>query len=131
MDEGFVIIPKHHATIDVLARNAEIRRRMTPISRAALIDAALDEAFHRYGYSAASPAQCILADVSSEYGIAADLLTGEDRHYPVVRARNDLFSRLRKRHWSLPRIGAFCGGRDHTTVLHGLRQHAARVGAAQ
>lgn len=32
-----------------------------------------------------------------------------------------------KRIHSLPKIGKFFGGRDHTTVLHGVRQHTARL----
>lgn len=33
------------------------------------------------------------------------------------------------RRYSLPRIGQFFGGRDHTTVLFGVRRHEARLRA--
>jgi len=36
--------------------------------------------------------------------------------------RQILSWRLREAGWSLPRIGYSLGGRDHTTVLHGLRE---------
>jgi chromosomal replication initiation ATPase DnaA len=29
--------------------------------------------------------------------------------------------------YSLPEIGRVFGGRDHTTIIHGLRRHAARL----
>jgi len=29
--------------------------------------------------------------------------------------------------YSLPAIGRFLGGRDHTTILHGVRAHRARM----
>jgi len=44
------------------------------------------------------------------------------RHY-IVEARQ-VFYWLARKHtsFSLPQIGAFCGGRDHTTVLHGVNK---------
>jgi chromosomal replication initiation ATPase DnaA len=37
-----------------------------------------------------------------------------------TRARTELYRALRERGWSTPEIGAFCGGRHHTTVLAAL-----------
>lgn len=52
------------------------------------------------------------------------------RHSQLVRARQELMWRLqRETTMSLPQIGRFIGGRDHTTVLHGARQHQKRVDA--
>lgn len=52
----------------------------------------------------------------------ADLL-GPNRESAVVRARQYAMWRIKQEtNWSLPRIGRAFGGRDHTTVLHALRQ---------
>lgn len=29
--------------------------------------------------------------------------------------------------WSLPQIGRLLGNRDHTTIIHGVRQHEKRL----
>lgn len=42
------------------------------------------------------------------------------RKQRVSHARMALYAGLRKRGWSYPRIGMFCG-RDHATVIHGVR----------
>lgn len=52
----------------------------------------------------------------------AELLFGERGPKRVSDARIDLYHALRADGWSLPQIGDFCGGRHHTTVLHGLRK---------
>ena len=54
--------------------------------------------------------------------VTVDVLTAEDRRKHVVRARWAVMLALRDAGWALPRIGVSIGGRDHTTVLHGLRE---------
>lgn len=54
-------------------------------------------------------------------------LPGRDR--AMARARHEIMYRaVNETSLSLPQIGRFLG-RDHTTVLHGLRKHAERIGA--
>ena len=48
----------------------------------------------------------------------ADLLSRK-RRQQIVHARMALYAALRKRGWSYPRIGRFCG-RDHSTVMYGV-----------
>lgn len=73
----------------------------------------------------------ILAAVACCHGLAVSDLTGPSRRPHVVAARQEAMRRLRAEAWrrfSMPEIGRMLGGRDHTTVLHGLRRHAARFG---
>jgi len=56
-------------------------------------------------------------------GFSADDIKGSRRFTDVVKARQIamfLMARLGKR--SAPETGRFLGGRDHTTVLHGVRR---------
>lgn len=69
----------------------------------------------------------IAARVAEQFGLLPDdLLRNQHqrRHGStsvVDAARRVLYYALRRRGWSLVRIGRACGGRDHTTVLIGLR----------
>ena len=63
----------------------------------------------------------IIADFAMQKGVSVDDLTGPDRKQPIVRYRQELMLLLRQNtDLSLTQIGARLGGRDHTTVLHGL-----------
>lgn len=65
-------------------------------------------------------------------GISVDVLKGRARDYPTARARHAAMAECHSLGlWSLSVIGRFFGGRDHTTVLHGVRAHAARLQAEQ
>jgi len=62
--------------------------------------------------------------VAEMFGIEEHLLPGASRRRPVVQARY-AFAYVARTWWpdlSYPRIGRLLGGRDHSTVLHGLRQ---------
>lgn len=65
----------------------------------------------------------IQAAVSARFDIPLAEMTSARRHRGVARPRQ-VAMYLVKRHLplSLPRIGSHFGGRDHTTVLHALRQ---------
>lgn len=70
----------------------------------------------------------IIVAVASDYGLGKGDLVGRSRRFPVVRARQEAMWRLRTlRGLSLAQIGRMLGGRDHTTILHGVRRHEARL----
>lgn len=63
-------------------------------------------------------------------------LVGLGRHRSISSVRQEAMWRAYeertsdgRRVYSLPQIGAYLGGRDHTTVLHGIRQHEKRMKA--
>jgi chromosomal replication initiation ATPase DnaA len=63
-----------------------------------------------------------LTDVVQEYGIGQRDILGKDRSRHIVRPRFDWWHRCRKDGLSLPQIAAIAG-RDHTSILNGLRRH--------
>lgn len=72
----------------------------------------------------------VLAEVCREYNLSPSDLKGPSRRRQVAWPRQDFMVRsYALGHLSLPQIGRFLGGRDHTTVLHGVRAHAARQAA--
>lgn len=69
----------------------------------------------------------IAAEVSERYNLSVKEMTSPSRSRRVVMARNEAFWRIREETTlSFPQIGMKFG-RDHTTVLHGYRQHAKRL----
>lgn len=71
----------------------------------------------------------IAAVVASSYGVALDDLYGQSRMRHLIRARQAFYFIARTlTPRSLPQIGEHCG-RDHTTVLHGVRAVEARMAA--
>lgn len=77
-------------------------------------------------------------DVAQRHGMTVETLRGYARSRRVAWPRQEAFwlSRQIKRNdgsqkYSFPQIGLYYGGRDHTTVMHGVRAHAARLEAAE
>lgn len=70
----------------------------------------------------------ILATVADSLGIRAGDIAGKGRQRHLVQARQAslLLGRLLTNH-SLVALGGMVGGRDHSTVLHSLRQAEQRV----
>lgn len=62
-------------------------------------------------------------------GVSLHELTGPGRLGYVCRARFALMRVASKKGYSTPQIGRALGGRDHTTILHGLKR-AAELSAA-
>lgn len=74
----------------------------------------------------------IIAEVADTYGFSIEELKGPGRTKGISNARQHaMWMMAQQDHLSLPQIGRFLGGRDHTTILHGIRQHGARMKAAQ
>lgn len=71
--------------------------------------------------------QHILLTVEELTGIHLDELLSPCRMLPVVRARHMYYWLARRltKH-SLTRIGLICAGKDHATVIHGIRKVDAR-----
>ncbi len=69
----------------------------------------------------------ILYEVATRHNMTVDEVIGRDRRPRYIRARQEAMYLLRQAGYSYPQVGRFVGGRDHTTALHGERQHAARI----
>lgn len=69
----------------------------------------------------------ITAAVSVAFNVSVGDMRGPYRTMEYVEARQCAFVLARKNtKLSLPQIGRYFGGRDHTTVLHGLRSFPKR-----
>lgn len=78
-----------------------------------------------------TPAQRIIRDICQKHGVTMGELLSARRARPLVAARHEAMYRLSKEtSMSLPAIGRRMGGRDHTTVIHGVRKHAALMEAS-
>jgi hypothetical protein len=77
-------------------------------------------------------AKQILRECAGEGGLNVEELTGDRRDAVAVRWRQKAMYRMSKElGWSTPRIGRELGGRDHTTVMHGIQRHAERIGSGK
>lgn len=75
----------------------------------------------------------LISDIATRYGLTSEQLKGDRGQNPVsvVRAAAyDLVHRERP-HMSLPMIGRAFGGRDHSTILQGIRKHRDRMAWAE
>lgn len=69
----------------------------------------------------------ILEAVASRYGLKPEDLTSKRHTRRFAWARHEAMAVIKDRFsLSLPRIGALFGGRDHTTVLSGIRAYETR-----
>jgi chromosomal replication initiator protein len=76
----------------------------------------------------------IAVAVAASHGCSVAELRGQSRIRIIARPRQEAMWLCRqvrladgKHRYSLPLIGHFFGGRDHTTVLHAVRVHQARM----
>lgn len=76
-----------------------------------------------------SKAQRILDDVCLAHSVTEEQICSDQRAAPIVAARFEAYYRMRRETtWSLSQIGRFLGGKDHSSVFHGVRKHAAKHG---
>jgi len=87
------------------------------------------------GLTGAAYFRAVLADVAERHGVDADDITGPSRLRQIVHARQEVAWKVRQAQtacfeprFSLVQIGTWLGGRDHTTILHGIRAHERRMG---
>jgi chromosomal replication initiator protein len=93
------------------------RRLDMPLAMEALTDASFTQR------RAATTATDILRAVCAEFDIAEKDLLGRQRKREIVRPRHVAMYLLREQtESSLVEIGRTMGGRDHTTVLHGVER---------
>ena len=70
----------------------------------------------------------IIHEVCQRYGILKQDLISGTRQRHIAKPRQECMFRLsNEMGMSLPQIGRILGGRDHTTVLHGIRAHEATL----
>lgn len=75
----------------------------------------------------ASTVRKFVAEVSKEYAIPANHILGPSRIAEVVEARQEVMRRAHAAGVSFSRIGRDLGGRDHTTIIHGVRRAEERI----
>jgi len=74
----------------------------------------------------------IAAMVAERYGLTMDDLKSPSQERRISWPRQEAMALIRKNtRQSYPQIGRFLGGRDHTTVMHGVRRHAKRMEEAR
>jgi hypothetical protein len=67
----------------------------------------------------------LLLQTLESHGVGLDELMSPRRLLKLVAARQELYARLKMfTRMSYPQIGRFCGDRDHTTIMHGVRKYA-------
>lgn len=70
----------------------------------------------------------IIRSVAARRGISVEEIKGPHLRKDIVRARHEAMYLCRAEGcWSFPQIGAAFGGRDHTSVMNGVRRHAERL----
>lgn len=76
----------------------------------------------------------IVQEVADKHGFTVEDLTGDSRKRKVAHARQEAWARIYefkrpcgRNSYSMPLIGSWFGGRDHTTVLYGINAHNGRV----
>lgn len=72
----------------------------------------------------------IIHEVALAHGLTIDQIKSPRRTGPLVSARMEAYYKIatERADISFPEIGRRLGGRDHTTVLHGVRVYAERNG---
>lgn len=76
----------------------------------------------RPGEARERTAEEIAAAIATRHGVTVGAMMSKDRSEYLTDARRELYRRLKDElRWSTVRIGRFVGGRDHATVLHGLK----------
>ena len=72
----------------------------------------------------------IVAEVAGRHGLEVSDLRGECRLQEISWARQEAMAIMMAAGKSSVQVGIFLGGRDHTTVLHGVKAHRIRQGSA-
>lgn len=70
------------------------------------------------------PVHDLISSVAAKHGVPYDMITGASRASAVVAIRHEAMALVYQKRpdLSLPQIGKFFGGRDHTTILHAVHK---------
>lgn len=68
----------------------------------------------------------ILNETCAEFGLSLDEIRGKAKSQYVSFPRFKAMHRMREAGMSLPSIGQRLGGKDHTSVIHGLKRYPMR-----
>lgn len=72
-------------------------------------------------------AQRIIDEVCAKHGMTEAQLCSDQRVAHIVKARFEAYYRLSaETTWNTTQIGRFMGGKDRSSVSHGIRQHIKR-----
>lgn len=83
---------------------------------------------YREGMTSRQYARWAVMDCAHRHELTVAEILGNQRSRAIVLARHEAIWMVKKNtHWSLPQIGQFFGGRDHTTILHAVRKHEKRL----
>ena len=70
----------------------------------------------------------IIEEVCQKYGLRYDWIVSSRRARHIAWPRQEIMWRAaNETAASLPMIGRMLGGRDHTTILHGIKRHQERT----
>lgn len=72
----------------------------------------------------------VVSEVAKKHGLSYADMASKTRKRAFAWPRQEAMFQayLECDHASLPMIGKLMGGRDHTTILHGIRAHCERSG---
>jgi len=72
----------------------------------------------------------LVAAIAKRHGVTFADIMGPCRRAKIVAARFEAIVAVAQVRyaWSLPQLGRFFGGRDHTTILHAIRTQAVKTG---
>jgi chromosomal replication initiation ATPase DnaA len=75
----------------------------------------------------------IIREVAERHGLTVRCLEGQRKTHAFAVVRQAAYAEVRARrpHLALCAIGKAFGGRDRTTILHGIRTHEARMAWAE
>lgn len=74
--------------------------------------------------------ECVNA-ISAAYGIAPEDILGRSQDQHISHPRQDVMHLARLQNMSFQEIGRHLGGRDHNTVIYGVKASQARLDKAK
>lgn len=72
----------------------------------------------------------IAAEIAEKHGVTVERMRSQDRRQVFMPARFEAWTLCSEAGFSTPIIGRFFGGRDHTSILHGIGKHKAQINKA-